>query len=93
MRPWISWPVESERRSLSQWSWAQIGLSQMKHLLGEEAKRRNVSVIGPLGVLRNAARADLLALPEALSKLQRTNFYVAVELLQSLLEEDSARRR
>jgi len=71
----------------------QSGLSQTKHLLGKRRKRRNVAVIGTLGVLRNAARADLLALPEALSKLQRTNFYVAVELIQSLLEEDSARRR
>lgn len=61
-------------------------------LARQEAKRRNVSVIGTLGVLRNAARENLLALPEALFKLQRTNFYVAAELIQSLLQEDSARR-
>ena len=59
----------------------------------EEARRRNVSVIGTLGVLRNASRANLLALPEALSKLQGTNFYVAAELIQSLLQEDAARRK
>ena len=58
----------------------------------EEAKRSNVSVIGTLGVLRNAARAKLLLLPEALSKLQKTNFYVAPELIRSLLEEDALRR-
>jgi predicted nucleic acid-binding protein len=49
-------------------------------LAREEAKRRNVSVIGTLGVLRNAARADLLVLPEALSKLQRTNGRTSMSL-------------
>jgi predicted nucleic acid-binding protein len=34
-----------------------------------EAIRRNLPVIGTLGVLRNGARAGLLSLPEALSKL------------------------
>lgn len=62
-------------------------------LAREEAKRRNVSVIGRLGVLRNAARANLLLLPDALSKLQQTNFYVAPELIRSLLEEDSLRQK
>ena len=41
-------------------------------------------MIGTLGVLRNAARAGLLLLPEALFKLQQTNFYVASELIRSL---------
>jgi predicted nucleic acid-binding protein len=62
-------------------------------LAREEAKRRNVSVIGTLGVLRNAARASLLVLPGALSKLQQTSFYVAPELIRSLLEEDAARQK
>jgi len=52
-----------------------------------------VFVIGTLGVLRNAARANLLLLPEALSKLQQTNFYVAPELIRSLPEEDVLRRK
>jgi predicted nucleic acid-binding protein len=56
-----------------------------------EAHRRNLSVIGTLGVLRNAARAGLLNLPDALVKLKETNFYVAEELIRSLLEEDAAR--
>lgn len=42
-------------------------------LARDEAKRRNVSVIGTLGVLRNAARANLLELQPALFKLQLTN--------------------
>ena len=60
-------------------------------LAREEAMRRNVAVIGTLGVLRNAARANLLDLPETLAKLKKSNFYVASELIQSLLEEDAAR--
>ncbi|MGA9669516.1 MAG: DUF3368 domain-containing protein, partial [Terracidiphilus sp.] len=60
-------------------------------LAREEAMRRNVAVIGTLGVLRNAARANLLDLPQALAKLKETNFYVASVLIQSLLEEDAAR--
>jgi predicted nucleic acid-binding protein len=59
----------------------------------EEATRHKLSVIGTLGVLRNAAHANLLELRPALTKLQETNFYVAPELIQSLLEEDAARLR
>jgi predicted nucleic acid-binding protein len=58
-----------------------------------EAIRRKLSVIGTLGVLRNGARANLLSLPEALSRLQQTSFFVAPELIRSLLEEDAARLR
>ena len=56
-----------------------------------EAVRRKLSVIGTLGVLRNAARSGLLNLPEALLKLQTTSFYVAPELIRSLLAEDAER--
>jgi hypothetical protein len=42
-------------------------------------------------VLRNATRSGLLSLPEALLKLQETSFYVAPELIRSLLEEDAER--
>lgn len=60
-------------------------------LARKEAIRRKLSVIGTLGVLRNAARAKLLSLPEALSRLQDTSFYVASELIQALLDEDARR--
>ena len=60
-------------------------------LAREAAQRRKLSVIGTLGILRNAARSNLLALPDALSKLQETNFYVSPDLILSLLEEDAAR--
>jgi predicted nucleic acid-binding protein len=56
-----------------------------------EAVRRMLPVIGTLGVLRNATRSGLLSLPEALLKLQETSFYVAPELIRSLLEEDAER--
>jgi predicted nucleic acid-binding protein len=62
-------------------------------LAREEAARRKLSVIGTLGVLRNAARSGLLHLPDALSKLQEASFYVAPNLIRSLLEEDAARLR
>jgi predicted nucleic acid-binding protein len=62
-------------------------------LARKEAIRRNLSVIGTHGVLRNAARLGLLALPEALSKLQETSFYAAPELIRSLLDEDADRLR
>ncbi len=74
----------------------ELGADRMivdETLARQEAQRRNLSVIGTLGVLRNASRVDLLDLPEALSKLQRTNFYVAPELIRSLLDEDAMRRK
>jgi predicted nucleic acid-binding protein len=59
----------------------------------QEARRLGLSVIGTLGVLRNAARANWLDLPEVLSALQKTSFHVAPELIRSLLEEDVLRKR
>jgi predicted nucleic acid-binding protein len=56
-----------------------------------EASRRGLPLIGTLGVLRNAARADLLSLPTALLKLQSTSFFVAPALIESLLAEDAER--
>jgi predicted nucleic acid-binding protein len=56
-----------------------------------EAVRRKISVVGTLGILRNAARAGLLNLPDALAKLQTTSFFVAPELIRSLLDEDAER--
>jgi predicted nucleic acid-binding protein len=60
-------------------------------LARREAARRKLSVIGTLGLLRNAARAGLLSLPEALEELQKTSFYVAPELIRFLLDEEAAR--
>jgi uncharacterized protein len=56
-----------------------------------EAARRKLRVIGTLGILRKAARADLLSLPEAFSKLAQTSFFVSAKLIQEFLDEDSDR--
>jgi predicted nucleic acid-binding protein len=50
-----------------------------------EARRRNLRVIGTLGVLAEAAAEGLIDLPVVIARLQQTSFYVAPELLQSLL--------
>jgi predicted nucleic acid-binding protein len=77
-----------------------IALAEQRHaerlivdemLARREAIRRNLSVIGTLGVLRNAARANPLRLPEALANLQETSFYAAPELIRSLLDEETSR--
>ena len=57
------------------------------------AARRNLPFIGTLGVLREAARRDLLDLRAALVQLQETTFYVDPELIRSLLDEDARRSR
>ena len=58
-----------------------------------EAARRNLPFMGTLGVLRLAARLNLIDLPSDLARLQQTTFYVDPELIHSLLEEDDARKR
>jgi predicted nucleic acid-binding protein len=50
-----------------------------------EAKRRNLRVIGTLGVLAEVAAEGLIDLPTVIARLQQTSFYVATDLLQSLL--------
>lgn len=42
----------------------------------QEAARRKLPFIGALGVLRRAAQFDLIFLPDALARLQKTTFYV-----------------
>jgi predicted nucleic acid-binding protein len=58
-----------------------------------EAALRNLAFIGTLGILREASRRDMIDLPAALARLQSTSFYVAPELIRSLLDEDAARRK
>ena len=58
-----------------------------------EAALRNLAFIGTLGILREAARRDMIALPATLTRLQSTSFYVAPELIRSLLEGEAARRK
>jgi len=58
-----------------------------------EAARRNLAFMGTLGVLRLAARLDLIDLPCDLARLQQTSFYIDPELISSLLTEDAARKK
>jgi predicted nucleic acid-binding protein len=57
-----------------------------------EATNRGLPVIGTLGILAEAARRNLINLPQALASLQATNFHVAPELIQLLLVNDAKRR-
>jgi len=57
-----------------------------------EAARRRLPFVGTLGVLRRAAQLDLIDLPSTLARLQQTTFYVAPELIRSLLDEDTRRK-
>jgi predicted nucleic acid-binding protein len=57
-----------------------------------EAARRRLPVIGTLGLLAEAARRNLLDLPQALAALQATNFHVSPELIEVLLKNDAKQR-
>jgi len=52
-----------------------------------EAERRGILVMGTLGVLREAGTLKLLDIRVAVERLQTTSFYVAPEVLASLLKE------
>jgi predicted nucleic acid-binding protein len=58
-----------------------------------EAARRNLRFIGTLGVLREAARRELLDLRVVLVQLQETSFYVDPALIESLLDEEARRKQ
>jgi predicted nucleic acid-binding protein len=58
-----------------------------------EALRRNIKVIGTLGILREAAHAGPINLPEVLSRLQQTTFIATPELIRQVLEQDEVRRK
>jgi predicted nucleic acid-binding protein len=49
-----------------------------------EARRRHLRVTGTLGVLRTAAEFGLVDVPDVLSRLRMTNFYVDEALLRAV---------
>ena len=57
-----------------------------------EATRRNIAIVGTLGVLDKAADKNLLDLPETLARLQQASFRASAELIRSLLEQDARRK-
>jgi predicted nucleic acid-binding protein len=50
-------------------------------------------VAGTVGVLEKAAERNLINLSEAFSKLARTSFYIAPQVLQQALQRDAANRK
>jgi predicted nucleic acid-binding protein len=58
-----------------------------------EANRRGIPNTGTLGVLRAAARRNLLDLSAALTPLAATNFRVSRLIIEQLLAEDSEHSR
>jgi predicted nucleic acid-binding protein len=54
-----------------------------------EAERRGISVMGTLGVLREAAILGLLDLRTAVKRLEGTTFHIAPEVLARLLKDRS----
>ena len=57
-------------------------------LLGRrEAERRGISVIGTIGVLREAAENGLLDLRKAVESLSRTSFHISPAILAALLKD------
>ena len=52
----------------------------------EEAIRRNLRVVGTLGVLAEAADQQLIDLPQVLERLRQTNFFISPQVLQSLTD-------
>jgi predicted nucleic acid-binding protein len=56
-----------------------------------EANRRSLPVIGTLRVLDEAARRQLIDLPEVLTKLKETTFYLSPDLMHWLLDRHGKR--
>jgi len=52
-----------------------------------EARRRSLRVTGTLGILRTAAERGLIDVPEVLTRLRSTNFYVDENLIRSIFSE------
>ncbi len=57
-----------------------------------EAAKRGIFVIGTLGVLTSAAEKDLLSLPDAIAKLQKTSFRASPTLINLLLHDRERNR-
>lgn len=61
--------------------------------LGTEiARAQGFSVTGTLGVLDEAARRRLIALPEVIDRLKQTSFRYPKAIVDRLLKEDATRR-
>jgi predicted nucleic acid-binding protein len=59
----------------------------------EEALKRNLPVIGTLGILELAAQHGLLDLPIVLAELKAHNFFMSTALERDLLDRDTRRKK
>jgi predicted nucleic acid-binding protein len=59
----------------------------------EEALKRNLPVIGTLGILELAAQHDLLDLPIVLAELKIHNFFMSPALEHDLIDRDARRKK
>lgn len=65
----------------------------MDERIGREAAlKRNISVIGTLGILERAAEKGLLDFSEVLQKLKINGFFIAPNLEKDFLERDNKRK-
>jgi predicted nucleic acid-binding protein len=59
----------------------------------EVAQQQGLQVVGTIGVLDQAAKRDLIVLPEMFDRLRNTSFRIDERLLQRLLDADVRRPR
>ena len=59
----------------------------------EEATRRALTAMGTLRVFELAAERGLVDLPTVLTQLRAARFYMTSEMVQELLDRDTARKR
>lgn len=57
------------------------------------AQQCGLAVVGTIGLLEQAAMRGLLDFPDVIARLQQTNARLNVELIQSALARDSARKK
>jgi predicted nucleic acid-binding protein len=52
-----------------------------------------IAVAGTIGLLERAAELKIIHLPDVITKLRQTNFFVAPELLEAALQRDKQRHK
>jgi predicted nucleic acid-binding protein len=55
------------------------------------AKRRNIKIIGVIGILDAAGRLGFVDIVSSIYRLKQTNFRIAPQLIEKLLEEHAGK--